>query len=614
MLPPQRVGSGAAARGRAAGLVALLAALLLGCATPPAPPPAASDGALQPERAGAITPRAAQRFEREAVVAAHPLAAEAGARMLREGGSAVDAAIAAQLVLGLVEPQSSGLGGGGFLMHWDGRRVQAYDGRETAPAAVGETLFLDRDGVPLDYVGAVVGGRAVGVPGLLRMLDLAHGEHGRLPWAQLFEPAIALAEQGFPVGERLHGLLRDDVALPLDPDARAYFYDADGRPWPVGHLLRNPEYAALLRELARSGAARFYEGRLGRFMVATAGSHPRNPGRIELADLAGYRALEREPLCHDWRRWRLCGMPPPSSGAIFVGQLLGILDQLPPAPGWTGGVPDAGFVHRYTLAARLAHADRERFVGDPERVAAPTGRWDRLLDADYLATRAALVGPRPLPITPHGDPEGRGEPPVAPAPSPARPSTTHLSIVDAAGRAVALTSSLDAQFGAHVMVNRGLGLTGGFLLNNQLTDFSFSPRDATGRRSVNRVEPGKRPRSSMAPTLVFERRPDGSLRLDAVLGSPGGIVIPQYVAKTVWALYAEGLDAQTAVALPHFAAFDGPTLLETGADTALERALVGRGHAVRRLALTSGLHLLRRDGSGWQVGVDPRREGAAAGR
>ncbi len=599
--------------GRVAALLWAGALLLAGCGS--APPPAPRDAALQPEAAAPGT-RAPQRFEREAVVAADPLAAEAGAQMLRESGTAIDAAIAAQWVLGLVEPQSSGLGGGGFLLHWDGARVRAYDGRETAPAAVDERLLLDADGAPLAFEAATVGGRSVGVPGLLRMLELAHRDHGRLPWARLFEPAIALAEQGFPVGARLHALLQSDAALRRDPDARALYYGADGAPRPVGSLLRNPEYAAVLRELARSGAARLYEGRLGRFLAATVNSHPVNAGSLSLADLGAYRALERTPLCHDWRRYRVCGMPPPSSGALFVGQWLGVLERLPAASlRWSAGRPGADFLHAASEAARLAHADRERFVADPDFVAAPTGRWERLLDADYLATRAALVGARSLGHAPPGDPDGSGAAPAPPARSPELPATTHLSVVDADGRAVALTSSVEAQFGARVMVNRGLGLAGGFLLNNQLTDFSFAPRDGVGRPAANRVEPGKRPRSSMAPTLVFERGDDGALRLLLVAGSPGGMLIPQYVAQALWAVLAEGLDAQAAVALPHVAALAGPTLLEADAvDASTARALEARGHALRRVPLTSGLHLLQRDGSGWQAGVDPRREGAAAGR
>lgn len=600
---------------RAAGLaaclhLAALALLLGGCATP-----APHDPALQPEIATGSRERALQRFGREAIVAAHPLAAEAGARMLRDGGSALDAAIAAQWVLGLVEPQSSGLGGGGFLLHWDGRRVQAYDGRETAPAAIDDRLLLDASGSPLPFATAAVGGRAVGAPGLVAMLELAHAQHGRLPWPRLFEPAIALAERGFPVGARLNALLQSEATLKLDPVARRLYYLADGDPLPTGRLLRNPEYAAALRQLATQGAAALRRGPLAEAIVAAVRGHAGNPGLLALSDLAGYRALEREPLCHDWRRWRLCGMPPPSSGALVIGQVLGLLDRTTAtAPPVEAGLPSADFVHRYAEASRLAYADRNQHVADPAFVHAPGGRWDRLLAADYLDARARLIGARSMGQAAAGEPAPAGIAPATPAAaeSPELPATTHLSVVDGQGRAVALTSSIEAQFGARVMVNRGTGLAGGFLLNNQLTDFSFAPRTAAGASIANRAQPGKRPRSSMAPTLVFER--DGG-RLVMVAGSPGGAPIPLYVAKAVWATLDGGFDPQAAVTLPNFGSVNGPTLLEAGRfDAATRSALEARGHALRELPLTSGSHLLWWDGGGWQTGADPRRDGAAAGR
>lgn len=570
-----------------------------------------------PEQASGYAPKPLQRFTREAVVAAHPLAAEAGARMLREGGSALDAAVAAQMVLGLVEPQSSGIGGGAFLLHWDGERVRAYDGRETAPAAVDDTLFLGPQGTPLAFEAAAVGGRAVGVPGLLRMLELAHLAHGRLPWARLFEPAIELAEQGFAVGPRLHALLEGDTALRQDRLARALYYRDDGRAQPVGTLLRNPEYAATLALVARHGASALHEGPLAQAIVAAVHGHAANPGRLSLADLAGYRALAREPLCHDWRRFRLCGMPPPSSGALVVGQILGLLERLPAAAAeHREGMPSVDFVHRYSEAARLAYADREHHVADPAFAAPPLGRWESLLDADYLDARARLVGPRARPEASHGMPgESADEPPAMQAAATELPATTHLSVVDAAGHAVALTASIEAQFGARLMVNRGAGLAGGFLLNNQLTDFSFVARVATTGLASNRAEPGKRPRSSMAPTLVFERRAQPPARLVLVAGSPGGVPIPLYVAKALWATLAWEIDPQAAASLPNFGAIGAVTLLEaerfSRADAALLRA---RGHALVETALTSGAHLLLRSSDGWQAGCDPRREGVAAGR
>lgn len=593
---------------------AALALLLAGCAGP-SPRDTPRDAALQPELATASRDRALQSFRREAVVAAHPLAAEAGARMLREGGSALDAAIAAQWVLGLVEPQSSGIGGGGFLMHWDGQRVQAYDGRETAPAEVDEALLLDAGGRPLSFEAAAVGGRAVGVPGLVAMLELAHGRHGRLPWARLFEPAIALADGGFPVGARLHALLKSEATLQSDPIARRFYYRADGSPLPTGSLLRNPDYAAALRQIAAQGAAALRRGPLAEAIVMAVRGHVANPGRLSAADLAGYQAIERDPLCHAWRRWRVCGMPPPSSGAVVVGQVLGLLDRSPAAgPAIEAGLPSVDFLHRYSEAARLAYADRNQYVADPSFVAAPGGRWERLLAPDYLDARGRLIGPRSMGQAPPGEPAPApaAHLPAAAADSPELPATSHLSVVDARGHAVALTSSIEAQFGARVMVNRGAGLAGGFLLNNQLTDFSFAPRTTSGAPIANRVQPGKRPRSSMAPTLVFER---SSGRLVMIAGSPGGAPIPLYVAKTIWATLEGGLDPQAAVALPNFGSVNGPTLLETGRfDAATRDALEARGHALRELPLVSGSHLLWWDGSGWQAGADPRRDGAAAGR
>ncbi len=585
-------------------------ALLAACASPPP-----RDPALQPELATASRDKPLQRFTREAIVAAHPLAAEAGAQMLREGGSALDAAIAAQWVLGLVEPQSSGIGGGGFLRPWDGQRVQAYDGRETAPAAADEQLLLDAAGTPLPFEAAATGGRAVGVPGLVAMLELAHAKHGRLPWARLFEPAIALAESGFPIGARLHALLQSEASLQRDPVARRFYYREDGSPLPAGSLLRNPDHAAALRLIARHGAQALRSGPLADAIVAAVRGHAGNPGRLAAADLAGYQALEREPLCHEWRRWRLCGMPPPSSGALVTAQVLALLDRTTAdGPPVEAGLPSADFLHRYSEAARLAYADRNQHIADPAFVAAPGGRWERLLAPDYLDARGRLIAQRSMGQAAPGDPAAAGAAgkAAAIAESPELPATTHLSIVDAQGRAVALTSSIEAQFGARVMVNLGAGVAGGFLLNNQLTDFSFAPQTAGGAPIANRVQPGKRPRSSMAPTLVFER---AGGRLVMVTGSPGGAPIPLYVAKTVWAVLDRGFDPQAAVALPNFGSVNGPTLLESGRfDAATRAALEARGHMLRDSPLTSGSHVLWWDGSGWQAGADPRRDGAAAGR
>lgn len=595
---------------RGAGTAALaLSAWLVACG---AAPRAGLHGAWAPEAATATQHKPGWHFERQAVAAAHPLAVQAGVQVLRDGGSAMDAAVAVQMVLGVVEPQSSGIGGGAFLLHWDGAQVQAFDGRETAPAAADETLFLSADGRPLPFMQAVVGGRAVGVPGAVRMLEMAQHRHGRLPWARLLQPAIDLAEQGFPLGARLHALLRTDPALRRDPLAAALYYQADGQPQAVGATLRNPALAQVLRALARDGARALHEGPVARDMVQRVRRHAGNPGRLSEADLAAYRPLQRAPLCTEWRaRWRVCGMPPPSSGHLALMQILGLLEALPvPHSAWSGPVPDADALHFYSEAARLAYADRALYVADPEFVAAPGGDWKHLLAPSYLRQRALRVGPRSL---------GEAEPGVpavlrAVAGSQrAQPEggTSHVSIVDAQGHAVALTSSIESAFGARLMSDGGSGLPGGFLLNNQLTDFSFLPADAAGRPIANRVQAGKRPRSSMSPTLVFDLH-SGELVMS--LGSPGGAPIVHYVAKTLLVTLLGGQNLQGAANAPNFGSLNGPTLLEAGRfPSATLRALRERGHAVVETELTSGVHALQRTASGWFGAADPRREGVVGG-
>ena len=386
-------------------LPALAALAVLGaCAatsfhdTPPASATAQADRPLQPEGSSGHAAKPGWATRKFAVAAANPLAAEAGYRMLKAGGTAVDAAIAVQMVLTLVEPQSSGIGGGAFLMHFDGRKVEAYDGRETAPAAADERLFLGADGKPLAFSEAVVGGRAVGVPGALKMLELAHREHGRLPWAALFRPAIRLAQQGFLVSPRLNTLLKSEAQLQQDPVARAYFFRPDGEPLAVGTRLRNPEYAAVLHRIAREGSSALYRGEVARAIVAKVQGHPTNPGHMTLADLAAYQPKKRAPICHDHRArghaWRICGFPPPSSGAIAIGQILGILaqanaDALP----LQDGLPSSDWLHLYTEASRLAFADRAQYLGDPDFVQPPAGGWMSLLAPAYLEERARLIGP-----------------------------------------------------------------------------------------------------------------------------------------------------------------------------------------------------------------------------
>lgn len=567
----------------------------------------------QPEAATARTAKQgsltapARRF---AVTAANPLAAEAGAEILKAGGSAMDATVAVQAVLGLVEPQSSGIAGGAFLLHWDGRQVQALDGRETAPAAATPEMFLRPDGKPLAMREAILSGLSTGTPGVLAMLAEGHRLHGRLPWARLFEPAIRLAEQGFAISPRLFELTSGEPALRRDPQAAAYFFDAAGAPRPVGTLLKNPAYAAVLRGIAKQGVQGFYDGPVAEDIVRRVKAQSR-PGLLTAADLAGYKPVLRPPLCNDWRGYRVCGFGPPTSGHLTLMQILGLLDTQPAARSARGLTAD--WLHAYAESAKLAFADRAQFIGDPAFVAAPGGDWLNLLAPAYLKERGALIGERAMAPATAGDP-GAVKRALAPQAEQMESGTSHISIVDAQGQAVAMTTSVESAFGNRVMSDGGTGLAGGFMLNNQLTDFSLNPVGADGRPVANRVEAGKRPRSSMAPTLVFDR--DGKLLM--VAGSPGGPVIIHYVAKVLTGALAWGLPVQQAVDLPNFGHFNSGTLIvERGALSAAQLAnLHDRGHQVTQADLTSGLQVLMRVGGergGWVGGADPRREGVVKG-
>ena len=594
--------------------LALLAGILSGCESPwptragqvQAELRLAAD-AVEPEAASAWTPREGWAGSRHMVAAANPLATEAGLLILRAGGSAVDAAVAVQMVLGLVEPQSSGLGGGALMLTWNGQRVQAFDGRETAPAGAREDQFLDAQGKPLPLQQAVFGGRAVATPGAVRMLELAHAQHGKLPWARLFEPAIRLAEDGFPVGPRLHRLLELDTLLRRDLRARAFYYQADGSPWPVGHRLRNPALAQVLRQLATQGARALHEGPVARSIARAVQSHP-VPGTMDEADLRGYRALEREPICTSWSsHLRVCGFPPPSSGHLTLMQILGMLDAaLPPHAGQRGSLTPE-WLHHYNEAARLAYADRALYIADPAFVSPPAGRWDSLLQPDYLRQRAALIGPRAATQVEAGRPTGVTVAALAPMPLQMESGTSHISVVDAQGHAVSLTTTIEAQFGARLLVDGGSGLPGGFLLNNQMTDFSLAPRDATGRPIANRVQANKRPRSSMSPTLVFDER-DGRLLMS--VGSPGGGMIIHFTAKVLVATQRWGLNVQEAINLPNFVQVAGPIGLEKGRyPSSFIQQLQIRVHRIEERDLTSGIQAIERTATGWFGGADPRREG-----
>ncbi len=683
----------------------------------------------QPEMGTGYTAKPGWETSEFAVAAANPLATDAGYQILRAGGSAADAAIAIQMVLTLVEPQSSGIGGGAFVMHWDGHRVAAYNGRETAPARAGEELFLDAGGNTLPYREAVHSGLSVGVPGTLAVLWKVHQEYGRLPWADLFVPAIRLAEEGFAISPRLHRQLDNDRRLREDDIARALYYDEEGRAHPEGHILRNPALAEILRRVGQEGISAFYEGPVASSIVERVRLHPR-PGFMRSDDLSSYphQDLETDPMCTPWRQFTVCGFPPPSSGHLTVMQILGILEHLdmpewafvhdttrvdPPgsgsaraidnavaeglineidmvpddlpavaesadtvadealaaveadavadpsdavvgdtvdsdhlpvaedtvvavdtqaaddntaavdtaadgaeadeeAPGvhWRDPLISADWLHYYLEASKLAYADRNQYIADPRYVDAPGGDWERMLDPGYLAYRAALIGSDAMDEAAPGDP-GDDFSRYGTAPAQPDSGTSHISIIDRDGNAVSMTTTIEQVFGSRIMADGGTGLPGGFHLNNELTDFSLSPVDDEGRPIANRVQPGKRPRSSMAPSLIFDTETGELL---AAVGSPGGAGIIHFVAKTILGMYDFGLNAQEAIDLANFANYNGPSVLEENRfPQQVIEALEERGHVVLQRQLTSGLQAIQRTEYGFFGGADPRREGVVMG-
>lgn len=521
------------------------------------------------------------------VAAAHPQAVEAGLEMLRRGGTAVDAAIAVQMMLGVVEPHASGIGGGGFLLHYDGasRAITVYDGRETAPAGARPTMFLSPDGKPLGYREAVASGISVGVPGLLAMLELTHKEKGKLAWSELFGPAIATARDGFPVSSRLAAWLQRIPALREEQAIREIYFTSDGSPRKPGERISNPALAETMDLIARQGARVMYEGPVAAEMIDRVRSHPR-PGTLSAADLADYKPIKREPVCGPYRLWIVCGMPPPSSGGIAILQVLGLIqpfDLQRDAPN------DLRAVHLIAEASRLAFADRDRYVADPAFVDVPVAG---LLSPAYLAERRTLMSTdRSMGKVGPGVPPGYVE-----------RGTSHVSIVDRWGNAASFTTTIEAPFGSHMMVR-------GFLLNNELTDFSPRP-EVDGKPVANRVQPGKRPRSSMSPTFVLDR--EG--RLVAALGSAGGARIIGDTLQALIGLLDWDLSAQAAVDLPRVINLNGATELEEGTPIADQAAaLRALGHEVQVRRHEGGLTALRRSGDGWEGGADPRRDGVALG-
>jgi gamma-glutamyltranspeptidase / glutathione hydrolase len=561
------------------------------------------------------------------VATANPLSTQAACRVLRGGGTAADAVVAAQAVLGLVEPQSSGVGGGGFLVYYDARTgsVQAYDGREVAPAGAGENYLRwisDADRTA-PRPNARASGRSIGVPGILRMLEMVHNEHGHEPWRDLFSPAVALADGGFDISAMMAGSISGSATqLNADPQARAYFLNADGSPKPAGTRLTNPAYSKTLSAIASAGANAFYTGDIAHDIVTAAGdtSGGRTPSLMTLDDLQGYVAKKRDPLCTTYRGRVICGMPTPSSGGVAVAATLGILQHFPmsdyPPTGvdLNGGRPSVMGVHLVSEAERLAYADRDKYVADTDFVGLPGGSLNTLIEPGYLGGRAALISPQ------HS--MGSAKPgdfgmPTNVSPPGTEHGTSHLSIIDSYGNAASFTTTVESPFGSFHMAD-------GFVLNNQLTDFAAEPRDADGSLVANRVQPGKRPRSSMAPTLVFDSSPAGRGALDAVVGSPGGSTIIQFVAKTLVAMLDWGLNPQQAVSLVDFGADNSPQTNVGGEDPEINtsdngdhdplvQGLRALGHQVNLAPQSSGLSAITRTESRWTGGADPRREGSVMG-
>ncbi|MGV2049279.1 gamma-glutamyltransferase [Agrobacterium sp. 22-209-1] len=556
---------------------------------------------VAPERATGLATAKRVESKNFMVAAANPLATKAGRDVIAAGGNAIDAMVAVQTVLGLVEPQSSGLGGGAFLVyyHAESGKLTTLDGRETAPMEATPKLFLDENGQPLKFMNAVIGGRSVGTPGTVRLLEEAHKRYGKAEWASLLKPAETLATEGFQVSPRLASLIASEGdRLKTYPEARSYFFDTAGAALQAGTSLKNPSYAETLAMIAKGGADAFYKGQIAEAIVKTVREAADNAGVLSLSDLANYRVIEREPVCFIYRALDVCGMGPPSSGGIAIGQILGMaenfdLSSLGPknVEGWRI-IGDA---------QRLAFADRERYVADADFVPLPV---KGLLDKAYLGERASLLdGEKALAkdVVKAGEPEWDHALLFGRDAALELPSTSHFVIVDRQGNVVSMTTTIESGFGSRLM-------TKGFLLNNELTDFSFKTHDG-GLPIANRVEPGKRPRSSMAPTIVMK---DGKPLL--AIGSPGGSQIIGYVAQALIAYIDWGMPVEAIVAQPHLINRFGTYDIE--ADTSAEELagpLKALGYEVKPGEMNSGLHAIELTAQGLAGSADPRREGAVLG-
>jgi len=552
----------------------------------------------EPEAATGVIQKQAVTAKEFMIAAANPYASEAGFNILKKGGSAIDAAIAVQLVLTLVEPQSSGIGGGAFILHWDKRKqfLTTFDGRETAPKEATSELFLDENGNAISWIKAVVGGRSVGVPGVLAALKKAHDQYGKLAWSELFVDAIELAEQGFIVSPRLEKLvtMQFNPGISQLPEIKNYFFP-DNVVIKTGDLLKNKKLAGVYRSLAKDGVEPFYQGWIATKIVNAVQNSDIAPGKLTLQDMANYQPKQRPAVCGAYRSYNVCGMAPPSSGGVAVIQLLG---QLEPYDLPQKAIDSLQTVHLFTQSSRLAFADRNRYIADNDFVNVPV---EGLISPTYLAQRAKLINVnKDMGKAQAGQPQGA----LAQADDLAYelPSTSHISIVDKQGNAISMTTSVEMAFGSAVMVE-------GFILNNQLTDFSLAPK-VNGLLVANRLEPLKRPRSSMAPTMVFNA--DKSLKL--VVGSPGGSRIINYVAQTILGVLDWKLDPQTAINLPKVTNRNRVTTLEKGTKiTSLKAALAAKGHKVVVRDLNSGIHAIEVTDTGLTGGADPRREGKVLG-